>query len=121
MTYIDKTIKYYKNGDHMKKLLIILILISIIFLVPKTESMEEETKAVFISYIELEEYISPDSEKSIKNIKKIINNVSKMKLNTIILQVRSKMDSIYNSSIFKKPDYIPKDLDILELFIVFIT
>lgn len=82
------------------KRLIFIVLIIVFFLCGFKTSSEEELRCVFISYIELKEYLSSDYSKSKENIKNIIENVHNNKLNTIILQVRSNSDSIYKSSIF---------------------
>lgn len=91
----------------MKKILIIIIL-SIVLIsnikldrtsIKKEE--EEETRAIFVSYIELNKYIKGnDYEISKRNIRKIIKNIKKLKCNTIILQVRSASDAIYKSNIY---------------------
>ncbi len=92
----------------MKKTLFVLIFITgILISNVKSESKEEEIKAVFLSYIEINEYIkNKDYDISKRNIRKIINNVKSMNLNTIILQVRTASDSIYNSKIFPKSLYL---------------
>ena len=85
----------------MKKILLIILLLLILFKNSSAYSSKEETRAIFISYIELQEYMSSKSEEKIKsNIDSIINNIKKIKTNTIILQVRSETDSIYKSSLF---------------------
>lgn len=91
----------------MKKILIIIIL-SIVLIsnikldrtsIKKEE--EEETRAIFVSYIELNKYIKGnDYEISKRNIRKIIKNIKSLKCNTIILQVRSASDAIYKSNIY---------------------
>ena len=96
----------------MKKLLIILIMTGI--LLSTTEvAQKEEIKAIFISYIELNKYISNDISTSKNNINKMIDNIKKIKANTIILQVRSSADSIYKSNIFPNN----KNFDVLNYFI----
>lgn len=91
----------------MKKILVIIIL-SIVLIsnikldrtsIKKEE--EEETRAIFVSYIELNKYIKGnDYEISKRNIRKIIKNIKSLKCNTIILQVRSASDAIYKSNIY---------------------
>ena len=83
----------------MKKI-IFIVLIIVFFLCGFKTSSEEELRCVFISYIELKEYLNNDYSKSKENINTIIKNVHDNKLNTIILQVRSNCDSIYKSSIY---------------------
>ena len=90
----------------MKKLIIIGLFITGILISnidTPTIKEDEETKAVFLSYIEINDYIkntNPEISKS--NIRKIINNIKSMNLNTIILQVRAASDAIYDSKIFPK-------------------
>lgn len=89
----------------MKKILVIIILsivlISNIKLDRKSIKKEEETRAIFVSYIELNKYIKGnDYEISKRNIRKIIKNIKRLKCNTIILQVRSASDAIYKSNIY---------------------
>ena len=93
-----------------KKLSIVVLMLSIIYLfTPETQinhkteerSNNEEIRGIFVSYIELKEYIGGKSkEESENNIKYIIKNIKEAKLNTIYLQVRSHMDSIYESNLF---------------------
>ena len=89
----------------MKKILVIIILsivlISNIKLDRKSIKKEEETRAIFVSYIELNKYIKGNNyEISKRNIRKIIKNIKRLKCNTIILQVRSASDAIYKSNIY---------------------
>ena len=87
------------------------------------EKKEEEIRAVFISYIELSEYINKDSiELSKNNIKTIIKNCQKMNLNTIILHTVIATDAIYKSNIYPFSSYVSKNegeftFDILAFFI----
>ncbi len=104
----------------MKKLLLIIILLLILLKNSSVYSSKEETRAIFISYIELQEYMSSKSEEKIKsNIKLIINNIKKIKTNTIILQVRSATDAIYKSNLFPTSRHINQELkfDLLKYFI----
>lgn len=95
----------------MRKIIILLIGSLALFLVyngtnSKTENVinldnNYEMKGVFVSYIDINRYIkSNDINTSKNNIKKMINNISEMGLNTIILQVRSFSDAIYYSDIY---------------------
>ncbi len=90
----------------MKKILIIIILSIVLISNIKLDRTsikkeEEETRAIFVSYIELNKYIKGnDYEISKRNIRKIIKNIKKLKCNTIILQVRSASDAIYKSNIY---------------------
>lgn len=88
----------------MKKILVIIIL-SIVLIsnikLDRTSIKKEETRAIFVSYIELNKYIKGnDYEISKRNIRKIIKNIKSLKCNTIILQVRSASDAIYKSNIY---------------------
>ena len=107
----------------MKKVLIILIIILILFInIEEPQSKTEELKGIFISYIELNKYLSgKDEQSSKKEIDKMIRNIEKLKLNTIVLQIRSQADAIYKSDIYPFSFYINEneiiDYDILEYFI----
>ena len=109
----------------MKKILIIIIFIVgiIISNIETHEEKSEEMKAVFFSYIEISKYIKNSNyEISKNNINKIINNVKSLQLNTIILQVRTSSDAIYNSKIFPKSLYLVNSeydeyYDVLDYFI----
>lgn len=110
----------------MKKIIIIGILLTGILIsnIDNTDIKEEiETRAVFISYIEINDYIKNSNQDISKsNIRKIINNIRSMNLNTIILQVRAASDSIYNSKIFPKSLYLVNKesdtyYDVLDYFI----
>lgn len=93
----------------MKKLLIVFLIGALLISSIKPDSLEakEETRAVFISYIELSEYVKANSiDESKKNINKMISNIKKMKFNTIILQVRSCSDAIYKSKLFPYSMYV---------------
>ncbi len=90
----------------MKKILVIIILSIVLISNIKLDRTsikkeEEETRAIFVSYIELNKYIKGnDYEISKRNIRKIIKNIKSLKCNTIILQVRSASDAIYKSNIY---------------------
>lgn len=85
---------------------------------------KDEIRAIYISYIELDNYIKEkDEETSKNNIKTIVKNIKDNKFNTIILHVRPFSDAIYKSSVYplsktvfnnngKYPNY-----DVLEYFI----
>ena len=123
MTYFLQYNLYYYIGDKMKKTLIILLIITILFInIKEPQGKTEELKGIFISYIELNKYLAEkDEQSSKKEILKMIQNIKKMNLNTIVLQVRSQQDAIYKSKIFPFSFYINKDeildYDILEYFI----
>lgn len=118
----------------MRKIIILLIGSLALFLVyngtnSKTENVinldnNYEMKGVFVSYIDINRYIkSNDINTSKNNIKKMINNISEMGLNTIILQVRSFSDAIYYSDIYpwssviSDKEGIDPGYDVLEFYI----
>ncbi len=83
---------------------------------------QEEMRALFVSYMELNTYIQDKTEKKSKeNIENIIKNTKKKRMNTIILQVRSFDDAIYKSKDFKvSKSIILQDnthYDVLDYFI----
>ena len=110
-------------------LLIIFLLFIIYLLVPSAttntkKEEREEKRAVFISYIELGNYLRGKDEETIKNaIDDMLDNVKNFDFNMVILQVRSFSDAIYPSSIFpssrsvvnNEGDELP--FDILKYFI----
>ena len=113
-----------------KNLVLILIILLVIYtLIPDSNRKDkvikkgnDELRGIFVSYIELSNYIKGKSiEESKKNIDEIINNTKKNKFNTLFLQVRSHMDSIYKSDIFPISNHIilnnNSSFDVLEYFI----
>ena len=108
---------------------ILIILLFIYFLIPEVtkdnnlrEGKNKELRGIFVSYIELSNYIKGKSEKlSKKNIDQIINQTKNYKFNTLFLQVRSHMDSIYKSNIFPMSSNIilndNSSFDVLDYFI----
>ena len=84
----------------MKKIVIILLLGITIFTYAKQTPPKEEQRGVFISYMEEQRYFSEDYKKTRRNIKKMIKNIKKSKMNLVILQVRSNSDAIYPSAYF---------------------
>ena len=109
----------------MKKILLIILLVFVIISNMSFDLEEDnyEVRCIFISYIELSKYIKNYSDlESKNNIDTMINNIKKMKFNTIILQVRSTADSIYNSKLFPTSMYISDEegkyrYDVLDYFI----
>lgn len=81
----------------------------------------EEVRAMYFSYIELESYIKDKTVSEAKeNINSIINNISSDNFNWIILHVRPFSDCIYKSNIFPVSKSISdSDLsfDVLSYFI----
>lgn len=85
---------------------------------------QEETRAVYLSYIEFNSYIKDkNSNTSKENIQKILDNVKDFGFNTLILHVRPFADSIYKSEYFPISNTVLNDqgtypdYDILEYFI----
>lgn len=88
------------------------------------EIFNDEVRAVYVSYIELNSYIKNKSESvSKENINKILDNVLKNGFNTVILHVRPFADSIYKSDYFPVSETILNDkgnipnYDVLKYFI----
>lgn len=115
----------------MKKI-IILIFVVVLFISiliyggNETIKVEKnnEVRAIFISYIELNKYIKGNNiDTSKSNIRTIVNNVKNLEFNTIILQIRSFADAIYKSDIFpwsstiSNVEGVSPGYDILEYFI----
>ena len=125
MTFFLIIFFYYIIGDSMKKILLIILLVFVIISNMSFDLEEDnyEVRCIFISYIELSKYIKNYSDlESMNNIDTMINNIKKMKFNTIILQVRSTADSIYNSKLFPTSMYISDEegkyrYDVLDYFI----
>lgn len=102
-------------------LFIILFLGSLLLLSNKEEKARKEVKSfemkgLFFSYIEEEHYFKDQNTKEIKKgIEEIVKRAKENNFNTIILQVRSFSDALYNSKIF--PKSIKTKMDILDEFI----
>ena len=118
----------------MKKitLAIIPVFLICIILILGTKSNEEkeqtneitETRAIYFSYIEFNNYIKDKSENQSKeNIKEILDNIKDFGFNTIIVHVRPFADSIYKSEYYPISNTILNDnntipnYDVLEYFI----
>ena len=123
----------------MKKLiLVVIIFVVITFFImdskkeeqnlPKEDPVsleyEDEKRAIFISYIELEEYLNNKSvEESQSNIIQMLNNIKDNGFNMILLHVRAFSDAIYPSEIYPYSSYISSiegkdpEYDILQFFI----
>lgn len=94
----------------MKKMIYLMIAFSFLFLVvvvyqhhgdTSVTKDNDEVRAIFISYIELNKYIkNKEVDVGKQNINSMINHVKNLGFNTIILQIRSFSDAIYKSSIF---------------------
>lgn len=109
---------------------IVLLLFSFIissFIEKKeTEVDSKEERGIFISYIELSNYLkSKDKESGTKAIEEMVSNVSQLGFNLIILQVRAFSDAIYSSSMYPWSSVVTDyegnalDYDILDTFLKF--
>ena len=107
--------------------LLSLFVISFFFTFTKFDNErknDEEIRAVYFSYIELDNYLNGKSdEKQKQNIKEILDNIKNNNFNRIILHVRAFSDSIYDSnyypvskSILNNSEKVP-DYDVLKYFI----
>ncbi len=104
----------------MKKLIVVMIIFVVItFFVIENKAndkketnvvsfnLKDEKRAVFISYIELGEYIrGKDNNTSKNNINKMLDNIKEDNFNMVILHVRPFSDAIYESSIFPYSRYV---------------
>ena len=108
--------------------IVTLILLMLYIMIPTVEegkqerTIQKEIRGVFISYIELQTYIKNKTyNESINNIENIVKNLKQNNFNTIYLQVRSHMDSIYDSDLFPVSKNIilknNESYDVLEKFI----
>ena len=91
--------------------------------VPVILTGDEERRAIFISYLELEEYIKDkDNNTSKENIINILDNMKNNNFNMVILHVRPFSDAIYESNIYPYSSYISTGegvdpgYDVLEFF-----
>ncbi len=96
----------------MKKVILIVVMfvIATFFIIEDKNNInsyvnnninDNNVKAIYFSYIELEKYIKDKPIDTIKeNINTIINNISSSGFNLLILHVRPFSDSIYPSNIF---------------------
>lgn len=111
-------------------IVVFLFLISFFFLFDDEENTsalennDKETRAVYFSYIEFENFIKGKSdEEQKKNIINVLDNLKNNNLNRIIVHTRPFGDSIYKSNYFPMSDYILNDknenpsYDILKFFI----
>ncbi len=119
-----------KENYHLRLIFIIIILIFIYIVIPEKKVKEREVmkdlekRAVFISYIEISNYLKGKDIATMKNtIDDMLDKLADFKLNMVMLQVRSFSDAIYQSSIFptsrmlveKEGDKLP--FDVLDYFI----
>ena len=85
---------------------------------------KEETRGIYVSYIEHTNHLSNKNKNDIKSeIKNMIKTIKEYKFNLVIIQVRPFSDSIYNSKIFPTSWTVAKaegeelEIDILDYFI----
>ena len=90
----------------------------------KINKEKEEIKAVYFSYIELDEYLKgKTSNEQKENIKKVLDNIKNINFNKIILHVRPFADSIYKSEYYPVSNTVLDNnneypsFDVLEFFI----
>lgn len=105
----------------------ILFVFSFFFIFDEEERKIEKdlnTRGVYFSYIEFQNYIANRSEEEQKeNIRKVLDNLKELNFNTIIVHVRAFSDSIYKSKYYPYSSYIKNDkgevpsYDVLEYFI----
>lgn len=87
-------------------IIIIIFLLLVYILIPSSkdslkEGEEVERRAIFISYIELNNYLKGKSKSDIeKTIDNMVDTVKDFGFNMILLQVRSFSDAIYPSKIY---------------------
>ena len=132
MTIFFLFLCYFFFGDKMKKVILLLILfLGISFFIfssfseeAKEVSKYQENRGIFISYIELSNYLKGKDEKSAKReIEMMISNVKNLGFTMVFLQVRSFSDAIYPSNIYPWSSIISEregekiDYDVLELFL----
>lgn len=107
--------------------LMIVILLGALYLNYNDSSVSEDSKddmmkAVFISYIDYASLKGREVMEQKNIINEMVNNVSYFGFNTVVLQVRSFGDAIYESSYFPESIYVSYDkdgkaFDILSYFI----
>lgn len=76
----------------------------------------DEQKAIWISYIELADFLSGSDEASFKNrFSKALDLVKASGFNTVYVHVRAFGDAYYNSSFYPKAFAVKSDFDPLEI------
>ena len=122
----------------MKKLIVVVMIFVVItfFIIEKKQEQQkekdtqvslnnnDERRAIFISYLELEKHIKGfDNTTSKTNIIKILDNMKDNNFNMAILHVRPFSDAIYKSNIYPYSSYVSTTegldpgYDILKFFI----
>ena len=107
--------------------LLAVILIITAFIIEKSRIKiisENETRGIYVSYIEYTNHLSNKNTEDIKTeIKNMIKIIKEYNFNLVILQVRPFSDSIYNSKIFPTSWTVAGiegdklEIDILDYFI----
>lgn len=115
----------------MKKIIIIIFLFLLVLIgifsnkdSSRKISINNEKKGIFISYIDLSNYIKGGSSDIIsENIIKMIDNIYNLNFNLIVLQVVSFSDAIYESDIYPWSSVISNvegenpGIDVVDFFI----
>lgn len=122
-------------GDFMKKIIGFLFIVILVFACyyllsnykePKEESNlkdNSEVRGVFVSYIDYGNLLGKTKKEQENIINEMINNIYYFGFNSIILQVRSFSDAIYESDIYESSHVVvfeegdPLNFDILDYFI----
>ena len=65
-----------------------------------SDNTQGERRAVWLSYLELQDLLSADKAQTQKHLENVFDNIDAMGLNTVIVQVRPFADAIYKSSYF---------------------
>jgi len=119
------------TGDNVKQFIVLVVVMFVIatfFIIGNRyeakqirKENNEEVRAIYFSYLELEEYIKgKGKEEAQKAINNVISNLSKDNFNVLILHVRPFSDSIYSSKIFPNSTSVTSGelpFDILAFFI----
>lgn len=112
MTIFFLFLCYFLDGDGMKKEIWIFILFLIVSFFMFSSFQEEdklvvgvqkksEDRGIFVSYIELGNYLRGKSaDEGKKVIKQMISNIDDLGFNMVLLQVRTFSDAIYSSDIY---------------------
>ena len=96
--------------------LVAALLVSLFVIVRK----EEETKAVFLSYLNMQEILESEEEDYRANVSVVIENAQQQDLNTLIIHVRAFGDAYYNSEVYPQAqvmNHLGIDYDPLAIFV----
>ncbi len=108
MTIFFLFLWYFFSGDTMKKEIVLLLLFMcscffvISFLTEEdTIVLEKEDRGIFVSYIELGNYLRYKDKKEAKEvIQSMVSNIDDAGFNMVLLQVRTFSDAFYSSDIY---------------------